>query len=606
MTVLPVWFGPADRPLFGWFHAPSSGRARAAAVLCAPFARDYTQSHFALRLVAEKLEAQEIAVLRFDYDGMGDSAGNNDDPDRVAAWLRSTADAIAFVRSAGAERVSLVGMRIGATLAAWVAADDGGVDQLVLWDPSVSGRAFLREQQAVSALTLGVTEKLPDGSIDTPGLVYRPEVIRDLRKLRLEGLPRTSARRVLVLTRADRDPNSDVMAGLGSESVEHAECVGQAALMDVGPPFQKLPYETIDLVADWVSKGSGDAASPIREVAQASAVVVGRDPMGRAIVERPVFVAPAGLFGMLTEVPGASDNGPVALFLSVANEHHIGPARLWVDLARRWAGFGLRGLRLDMSGLGESPVRHPEQQRFVARAPEAFVDIADAARAVSPDNPQNVLLVGLCSSAYQAIDSALELRPAGVVVINPVLRFIPAEVQSGLPMDPRRTAALPRKPVAVALNDNAPISALRRRFPGLRRRVRQWAQPGRQSSWCLQLTMGLGWRARMLARPRSRPSSWLQTLVGNGTDVLLVAGERETRPIRFGSTKRLLARLARTGKFRFDYIPDLDHALLIGSHRDMAADIVTAHLVDRFASCPTTADPETTTRLAHQMTARSA
>ena len=132
-----------------------------------------------------------------------------------------------------------------------------------------------------------------------------------------------------------------------------------------------------------------------------------------------------------------------------------------------------------------------------------------------------------------------------MVVINPVLRFIPAEVQSGLPMDPRRTAALPRKPVAVALNDNAPISALRRRFPGLRRRVRQWAQPGRQSSWCLQLTMGLGWRARMLARPRSRPSSWLQTLVGNGTDVLLVAGERETRPIRFGSTKRLLARLAR-------------------------------------------------------------
>jgi hypothetical protein len=365
-----------------------------------------------------------------------------------------------------------------------------------------------------------------------------------------------------------------------------------------GPPFQKLPLETIDLVVTWVSEGCGEIAEPVRATAEASAAVVCRDPMGRPIVERPFFVPPVGLFGVLTEVPGTSRNAPVALFLSVANEHHIGPARLWVDLARRWASLGIRGLRLDMSGLGESPVRCPEQPHFVARAPEAFVDIAEAARAVSPDDPQNVLLVGLCSSGYQAIDSALGLRPAGVVAINPVFRFIPAEVQNGLPMDPRRRAALPGRPVAATLNDNAAISALRHRFPGRRRRVRQWAQHGRPSARWLQAAMGLGWRARMLVRRRSRPSSWLPQLVDNGTDVLIVAGERETRPIRFGTSRRLLAALVRTGKFRFDYIPDLDHALLIGSHRDMVADLVTAHVFDRFASALSETETEMTARSA--------
>ena len=32
----PLWFGPDERPLFGWVHAPNDGMARGAAVLCPP------------------------------------------------------------------------------------------------------------------------------------------------------------------------------------------------------------------------------------------------------------------------------------------------------------------------------------------------------------------------------------------------------------------------------------------------------------------------------------------------------------------------------------------------------------------------------------------
>ena len=36
VTADPLWFGPVERPLFGWFHVPAGGRARSGGVLCPP------------------------------------------------------------------------------------------------------------------------------------------------------------------------------------------------------------------------------------------------------------------------------------------------------------------------------------------------------------------------------------------------------------------------------------------------------------------------------------------------------------------------------------------------------------------------------------------
>ena len=304
MTVSPLWFGPQDRPLFGWLHAPSDGRARAGVVLCPSFAREDHKAHNAFHVLAERLVAQGLAVLRFDYDGMGDSAGSDLDPGRVGAWLRSTSDAIGLVRRFGVPGVSLVGMRIGATIAAQAAADDGDIDQLVLWDPCLSGRAFLREQQLLAVVKLAAPLKLPDGSVETPGLLYGPDVVRDLRRLQLDSLDRPAARRVLVLTRPDRDPNLDLMARLGSESVEHRAAAGQSLLMDVGPPLQRLPYDTIDSMIEWIAAGSTETASVLADPPEPRAAIVGGDSFGRSIIERPLFLPPIGLFGMLTEASG--------------------------------------------------------------------------------------------------------------------------------------------------------------------------------------------------------------------------------------------------------------------------------------------------------------
>ncbi len=146
VTATPIWFGAHDRPLFGMLHLPEGNVARAGVVLCPPLGREDLAVHSAYRALAERLAAERIAVLRFDYDGTGDSAGSQSDPARVAAWSRSTATAMDLVRATGAPVVGAVGMRMGATLAA-IEAARAPMDALVLWDPCRTGRSFLRELQ---------------------------------------------------------------------------------------------------------------------------------------------------------------------------------------------------------------------------------------------------------------------------------------------------------------------------------------------------------------------------------------------------------------------------------------------------------------------------
>ncbi len=112
------WFGSVERPLFGWYHAPAQHTARGSAVLCNAFGHEGMVAHRTHRRLALRLACEGFAVLRFDYDGTGDSAGSDYDPGRIEAWLSSIQRAIQeVVTLSGASQVALIGTRLGALLA---------------------------------------------------------------------------------------------------------------------------------------------------------------------------------------------------------------------------------------------------------------------------------------------------------------------------------------------------------------------------------------------------------------------------------------------------------------------------------------------------------
>ena len=127
--------------------------------------------------------------------------------------------------------------------------------------------------------------------------------------------------------------------------------------------------------------------------------------------------------------------------LNAGLDWHVGPNRLWVDLARRWALAGFRCVRLDHSGLGDSAPR-PGKKSNVIRPPEAFDDVTEAAAALEPADPTNIVLLGLCSGGYQALEHALLQPVRAAYAINPTLHFTPPEMADG-PMDPRRRICWP-------------------------------------------------------------------------------------------------------------------------------------------------------------------
>jgi pimeloyl-ACP methyl ester carboxylesterase len=95
-------------------------------------------------VLATQLERTGYAAQRFDFFGTGDSGGEGDDLDVAACLADIELAAAELIRLSGVTRLVLVGLRLGASLAA-LAAERLCPRHLVLWDPVVDGASYLRE-----------------------------------------------------------------------------------------------------------------------------------------------------------------------------------------------------------------------------------------------------------------------------------------------------------------------------------------------------------------------------------------------------------------------------------------------------------------------------
>ena len=145
--MLPLFFGSAERRLFGLYESGQRrGDVARAVLLCNSWGTEYLNAHHCLRVLAQQLCAAGFDTLRFDYFGEGDSGGETTEAD-LEGWKQDIATAVAELKAMStAPRVVLLGLRLGASLAAEVAPNLArDIDRLILWDPIVNGANYLTE-----------------------------------------------------------------------------------------------------------------------------------------------------------------------------------------------------------------------------------------------------------------------------------------------------------------------------------------------------------------------------------------------------------------------------------------------------------------------------
>ena len=547
----PTWFGPVGRRLAGWVHTPVGTSARGAVLICPPTGLEYVNSHRALVRLADMAAHVGLVAFRFDYDGTGDSAGAMADADRVEAWRGSVRHALAYLRSVvGSAPIGVVGLRLGLTLVADVARSDSpDLLTMVAWDPVLSGRRFFREQTALGQLVGG--EILPDGAIDAPGFRYEASTVEAAAELDMATLQERPAATVLVLHRSRRVPNARQLGGLGvGATIEAID--GQEEFLDVASPQATQPTATVERITAWLDATFPTTRLPFHAWYESEATFPSSD--GTLVTERLLRVGPMRLVAVET-VSGTAETHQSVMLLNNAVEHHVGPVRLWTDTARAWAAAGSRVVRVDLSGIGDSPTR-PNGTEDVMYAPDAIADVQEFVRELNL-RPDELTLVGLCSGAHLAVHAGAALSAQSVIAVNPISTEDMEPLPAGptVKFGPRRD--WPRNLLGkLKLHDAARkiARAVRALLPHL---------------------PAFMWRLAVGTRLAHSPATGLTALTD--TETLLLCGPEDS--YRFLTKGKWdLRKLRSNGRFRFMAVHDLAHVPMPYRQRVLVTQIMTEFL----------------------------
>jgi pimeloyl-ACP methyl ester carboxylesterase len=417
----PLVFEAAGGWCFGWHHPAGGARRGVGVVLCRPFGYEAICAYRTYTMLAEGLAQDGFDVLRFDYQGTGDSSGNDTDPDRVQAWLASVAAAVHELRRvSGVSRIALGGVRLGATLAMRAAAALGGVDALVLWAPC-TGRAFGRELRAASAAR---EESVQGTDIEALGYRYTAATLQELAELDRQPLAAAPARRALLIGRDDMPVDARWAATLEQQGVQttSVEWPGYAAMM-VEPHDAVIAVDTLASIREWLCSVAPAEATVTTLDAPRTSSAKPVDFVVDGVRETAIAFGPdGGLFGIVAEpatTPWTARAETAVLLLSVGANPHIGPNRNYVRCARSLAAAGYRTFRVDMRCIGDSRGVSAFSMDTLYHSRNSADDVRAAIDALAQRGCKRFYLMGICSGSYAAFQTALvDPRVTGQILMN--------------------------------------------------------------------------------------------------------------------------------------------------------------------------------------------
>ncbi|MFZ1995506.1 MAG: hypothetical protein WAU75_15450, partial [Solirubrobacteraceae bacterium] len=302
----------------------------------------------------------------------------------------------------------------------------------VLWATPGRGRDLTRQLKAFARLEASqVFEGLPapppaaDGELEVGGFVLSAETQAELGAVDLStlALPAGLPRGTLLLERDGISVDERLQQALAAQGLRVEIRAGTGyAEMTSHPQHSQMPESVVTEVLAWLARGEDGAGAPGEHRAAAVDRTAPADRVGMSetatlhigdaeIVETPLTIPQdfGNLSGILT-TPAKSTLPVCLVMLNAGAMHRIGPNRMWVEAARRWAARGVPSLRLDVEAIGEadgavSPYAYDGALYVDDLIPQVNAAIAFLAQR---DVAERFVTLGLCAGAYWAMYAGLE------------------------------------------------------------------------------------------------------------------------------------------------------------------------------------------------------
>lgn len=396
-------------PCFGMFHdAPGD----TAIVLMAPFGVEGLAAHKSLRLLAEDCARRGFPTLRFDFPGTANALGDETTVDAIASRCAGAQQAVAWVRQhTGLTKVILVGLRLGASIAAMI-GPMVAAERVVLMAPVVSGRRYLRELKSLVQLTRGAEALAArEAEQEFDGFRFSEASLAALKALNLAALP-APAPDILILAPEGQPAATDLGGTWSSKGAQVAVRAfdGFAALI-ADPTVAEPPRTDLTQVVGWLGTALPRPGPPMPLMPASLG--------SETFTETAAAFGPNGqVFGLFCQARRPHPGLPVMILLNTGANPHYGWARQTVEVARELAASGISSLRIDTSGIGETPDL-PGRPGRVVYVPTSSADVVAAVDWLEAQGHHRPMVAGTCSGAYLAFQTALiEPRLSAVAMIN--------------------------------------------------------------------------------------------------------------------------------------------------------------------------------------------
>jgi alpha-beta hydrolase superfamily lysophospholipase len=449
-TAEPVYFKSGANRLFGWLHKPATDASSPLGlVICKPFGFEAMSAHLTMRVQAEMAAQLGIPTLRFDYAGTGDSEDLAPAADQLDAWVQDVIAAVQELqRCTCVQRVCLLGIRLGGLIAALAAARCPQVSALIGIAPVVNGKRYLKELRmfelaAAQTQSAYASAAMPKESRDADlagpdhmevnGFFLNAPTIAALQRVDVLSLPAASLTAALLIDRQDVPSAAgwrDTLSAAGVNT-RYTTLPGFVEMIMRPPNLAVIPQPMLAAVQDWLAQNcaaisaSEKLAMRCKSVAPAASPVLELRDEYASQTEFPVLLrTEPALFGIVTTPPAGEVRRRGVILLNSGGDHHIGPRRMYVSLARDWAKHGYVVLRMDLSGLGDSAAQpdRPLNELFPVGAIDDIRVAVQHMRDVL--GVRDVTLTGICSGGSHAVRAGMEgVNVDRVLAINPLIFF---------------------------------------------------------------------------------------------------------------------------------------------------------------------------------------